>query len=55
MIVDLHNHCLPPTYLEAIRKGPSPYRLTEDIRGLELGAADEAKVLGGNARRPLGL
>ena len=33
MIIDFHNHYFPPTYLEAIRKGPSRFRLSEDADG----------------------
>jgi aminocarboxymuconate-semialdehyde decarboxylase len=33
MIVDFHNHYFPPEYLDAIRKGPSAFKVTEDAEG----------------------
>ncbi len=33
MIVDFHNHYFPPEYLDAIRKGPSAFKLTTDAEG----------------------
>jgi len=33
MIVDFHNHYFPPAYLDAIRRGPSEFRITEDEAG----------------------
>lgn len=32
-IVDLHNHYFPPSYLEALERGPSAVRVTRDARG----------------------
>ena len=31
--IDFHNHYYPPVYLDAIRKGPSNYRVTMDDAG----------------------
>jgi len=33
MIIDFHNHYFPPQYIDAIRKGPSRFRVTEDGEG----------------------
>ncbi len=33
MIIDFHNHYYPAAYLDAIRKGPSSVRMTEDEEG----------------------
>lgn len=33
MIVDFHNHYYPPEYLDALRRGDSHYRITEDDAG----------------------
>jgi aminocarboxymuconate-semialdehyde decarboxylase len=33
MIVDFHNHYFPPEYIDAIRRGPSSFRLTTDTEG----------------------
>lgn len=33
MIVDLHNHYFPPAYLDAVRAGPSAFRIEEDAEG----------------------
>lgn len=33
MILDFHNHYFPPAYLDAIRRGPSAFRITEDDDG----------------------
>lgn len=33
MIVDFHNHFYPPEYLDALRRGPSNVRVTEDKAG----------------------
>ncbi|MFQ5678778.1 MAG: amidohydrolase family protein [Gemmatimonadota bacterium] len=33
VIVDFHSHYFPPAYLEAIRRGPSNFRITEDEAG----------------------
>jgi aminocarboxymuconate-semialdehyde decarboxylase len=33
MIIDFHNHYYPAAYLDAIRKGPSSVRVTEDEQG----------------------
>jgi aminocarboxymuconate-semialdehyde decarboxylase len=33
IIVDFHNHYYPPAYLDAIRRGPSNYTVTEDDEG----------------------
>ncbi len=33
MIVDFHNHYFPPSYVDAIREGPSAFRITEDSAG----------------------
>lgn len=33
MIVDFHNHYYPPEYLDAIRSGPSRFRVTDDADG----------------------
>jgi aminocarboxymuconate-semialdehyde decarboxylase len=33
MIIDFHNHYFPPRYVEAIRRGPSNFRITEDPDG----------------------
>jgi len=33
MIIDVHNHYYPPGFLEAIRRGPSNFRITEDPAG----------------------
>ena len=30
MIIDFHNHYFPPAYVDAIRAGPSGFRITED-------------------------
>ena len=32
-VIDFHNHYYPPGYIEAIRRGPSRIRVTEDARG----------------------
>ena len=32
-IIDFHNHYYPPAYLDAVRKGPSNVRVTEDEEG----------------------
>jgi aminocarboxymuconate-semialdehyde decarboxylase len=33
MIIDFHNHFFPPEFLDAIRSGPSNFRITEDEEG----------------------
>lgn len=33
MIIDFHNHFYPPQFIEAIRRGPSNYSVTEDPDG----------------------
>ncbi len=33
MIVDFHNHYYPPEFIEAVRKGPSNFTVTEDDEG----------------------
>ena len=33
MIIDFHNHFFPPEFLDAIRSGPSNFRITEDKEG----------------------
>ena len=33
MIIDFHNHYFPPEFLDAIRSGPSNFRITEDQEG----------------------
>ncbi len=33
MIVDVHNHYFPPEFLDAVRRGPSRFRVTEDADG----------------------
>ena len=33
MIIDFHNHFFPPEFLDAIRSGPSNFRITEDDEG----------------------
>ncbi len=33
MIIDFHNHYYPPEFIEAIRTGPSNFRITEDPEG----------------------
>ena len=33
MIIDFHNHYFPPEYIDAIRSGPSDFRITEDRDG----------------------
>lgn len=33
MIIDFHNHYFPPLYLEAIRRGPSGFTITDDADG----------------------
>lgn len=33
MIVDFHNHYFPPGFVDAIRSGPSAFRITEDSEG----------------------
>ena len=33
MIIDVHNHYYPPSYMDAIRKGPSAVRITTDAEG----------------------
>jgi len=32
-VIDFHNHYYPPEYIDAIRRGPSRIRVTEDARG----------------------
>jgi aminocarboxymuconate-semialdehyde decarboxylase len=32
-IIDFHNHYYPPAYLDAVRKGPTNVRVTEDAEG----------------------
>ncbi|MGH7466634.1 MAG: amidohydrolase family protein [Longimicrobiales bacterium] len=32
-IIDVHNHYYPPAYLDALRRGPSNVRITEDDQG----------------------
>jgi aminocarboxymuconate-semialdehyde decarboxylase len=32
-VIDFHNHVYPPEYVEAVRKGPSAYRVTDDADG----------------------
>ncbi|HUE76769.1 MAG TPA: amidohydrolase family protein [Longimicrobiales bacterium] len=32
-IIDVHNHFYPPAYLDALRRGPSAVRVTEDEQG----------------------
>lgn len=32
-IIDFHNHCYPPAYVEALRTGPSAYRVTVNDAG----------------------
>src|SRR5262245_19540786 len=33
MIIDVHNHYYPPALIDALRRGPSAYTLTEDEEG----------------------
>ena len=33
MIIDFHNHYFPPEFLDAVRSGPSNFRVTEDQEG----------------------
>jgi aminocarboxymuconate-semialdehyde decarboxylase len=33
MILDFHNHYYPPAFLDAVREGPSAFRVTEDHAG----------------------
>jgi aminocarboxymuconate-semialdehyde decarboxylase len=33
MIIDVHNHYYPPTYIDALRQGPSAITITEDEEG----------------------
>ncbi len=33
IVIDFHNHFYPPEYIEALRKGPSPIRVTDDDDG----------------------
>jgi aminocarboxymuconate-semialdehyde decarboxylase len=33
MTVDFHNHYFPPAFLEAVRRGPSAFRITDDDAG----------------------
>ena len=32
-VVDFHNHYFPPAYLDAVRRGPSAFRVTDDAAG----------------------
>lgn len=32
-VIDFHNHFYPPSYLEAVRRGPSAVEVTEDLEG----------------------
>ncbi len=33
MIIDVHNHYYPPSFIDAVRKGPSAYTVTDDAEG----------------------
>jgi predicted TIM-barrel fold metal-dependent hydrolase len=33
MIIDFHNHFYPPEFIQAVRKGPSNFRVTDDEEG----------------------
>ena len=33
MIIDVHNHYYPPAFVDAVRRGPSAFRVTEDETG----------------------
>ncbi len=33
MIIDFHNHYYPPEFIDAVRKGPSNFRVTDDDEG----------------------
>ncbi|MBI2536875.1 MAG: amidohydrolase [Gemmatimonadetes bacterium] len=32
-VIDFHNHCYPPSYLEAVTRGPGAVEVTEDLEG----------------------